>query len=158
MEPIAAKADLYIDTSRTNLHQLRDLVRDRVESNTGHSMSILFESFGFKNGVPTDADFVFDTRCLPNPHWEPKLRPLTGRDTEVAQFLQQQEQVEKMYQNIKDFLATWIPSFAAENRSYMTIAIGCTGGQHRSVYLTERLADWFKTIHENVVVRHRELT
>lgn len=158
LEPIATRADLYIDTSRTNLHQLRDLVRDRVESHSGTSMSILFESFGYKNGVPTDADFVFDARCLPNPHWEPKLRPLTGLDPEVAQFLQQQEPVEKMFQSIKDFLATWLPSFAAENRSYMTIAVGCTGGQHRSVYLTQRLADWFKTIHENVAIRHRELT
>lgn len=157
LEPIATRADLYIDTSHTNLHQLRDMIRDRIENHTGQSMSVMFESFGFKNGVPADADFVFDVRCLPNPHWEPKLRQLTGLDEEVAQFLQQKEQVEVMYTDIYNFISKWIPHFEAENRSYMTIAIGCTGGQHRSVYLTHRLTEAIKLEYKNVTSRHRDL-
>jgi len=157
LDPIASRADLYLDTSHTNLYQLGDLVKDRVSGQITGSMSILFESFGFKKGVPKDADFVFDVRCLPNPHWEPKLRPQTGLDHDVAHFLHQQEDVGQMYSDIKHFIDTWIPRFEAQNRSYMTVAIGCTGGQHRSVYLAQKLADSYREYHANVTIHHREL-
>jgi len=157
LEPISSRADLYIDTSLTNLHQLRDLIKDRISNKNTAKLSLLFESFGYKHGVPTDADFVFDARCLPNPHWEPKLRQLTGMDNEVAQYLAQHEQVEKMFTDINNYLHTWVPQFEADNRSYVTVAIGCTGGQHRSVYLAKRLTDVFKAERDNVSVRHRDL-
>ena len=155
--PIASRADLYIDTSRTNIYQLRDLIKERVSGTTSQAISLLFESFGFKHGVPTDADFVFDARCLPNPHWEPSLRNFTGLDQPVIDYLREHEVVDEMQEHIKQFLVTWIPRFEAENRSYLTIAIGCTGGQHRSVYLTHQLAEYFRGSRENVSVRHRDL-
>jgi UPF0042 nucleotide-binding protein len=158
LEPIASKADLYIDTTRTNLHQLRDLIRERIESKTEQTLSLLVQSFGFKHGVPADADFVFDARCLPNPHWEPSLRPQTGLHEGVISFLQQHQQVENMFNDILNFMQNWIPAFIAENRSYMTIAIGCTGGQHRSVYLTNRLANEFRKLYNNVSERHRDMS
>ena len=157
LNPIAQNANLFIDTSHTNVHQLRDLVQERVGSGESRELSLLFESFGFKHGVPGDADFVFDARCLPNPHWDTKLRPLTGRDQAVADFLDQHDLVSTMFTQIRDFLHFWIPHFKADKRSYLTVAIGCTGGQHRSVYLTERLATWFREQHQNVALRHREL-
>lgn len=157
LNPIAQNANLFIDTSHTNVHQLRDLIQERVGSGKSRDLSLLFESFGFKHGVPGDADFVFDARCLPNPHWDPNLRPLTGRDEAVADFLDQHELALTMYEQIRDFLQFWLPHFKADNRSYLTVAIGCTGGQHRSVYLTERLAAWFRERHQNVALRHREL-
>ena len=156
LEPISSLADLYVDTSHTNLYQLRDLIRDRI-TNESASISLLFESFGFKHGVPIDADFVFDVRCLPNPHWEPNLRQLTGLDADVVAFLHQNPQVDAMYESIYGFLHNWIPQFEADNRSYMTVAIGCTGGQHRSVYMANRLAKQFKTQRDNVIERHRDL-
>ena len=158
LEPIATKADLYIDTSHTNLHQLRDLVRERVQSHAEYAMSLMFESFGFKHGIPTDADFVYDVRCLPNPHWEPKLRSQTGLDNDVARFLEQKDIVEEMYTDIEKFLTRWVPRFEEENRSYMTVAIGCTGGQHRSVYFAHRLSESFRKAGKNVTIRHRDLT
>lgn len=158
LEPIASRADLYIDTSRTNLHQLRDLIRERIENKTDQTLSLLVQSFGFKHGVPADADFVFDARCLPNPHWEPSLRPQTGLHEGVINFLQQHQQVENMFTDILTFMQNWIPAFIAENRSYMTIAIGCTGGQHRSVYLANRLANEFRKIYNNVSERHRDMS
>lgn len=157
LEPLSSRADWYIDTSHTNLHQLRDIIADRIESNGRNSMSVLFQSFGYKHGVPADADFVFDSRCLPNPHWEPRLRRLTGLDKEVIEFLQDQDKVEELFIQIKDFLQNWIPVFEADNRSYLTIAIGCTGGQHRSVYLAHRLGEAFSTHHDNVSTRHRDI-
>jgi UPF0042 nucleotide-binding protein len=157
LRPIAENADWHIDTSRTTIHQLREMIRDRVRTKNSRYMSLLFLSFGFKNGLPADADFVFDVRCLPNPHWDPKLRPYTGRDDEVANFLRSQPQVVKMAENISMFLSDWIPLFEAENRSYMTVAIGCTGGQHRSVFIVESLAGFFKEKRPNVLIRHREL-
>jgi len=157
LEPISSRADLYIDTSFTNLHQLRDQVRDRISNKDTAKLSLLFESFGYKHGVPIDADFVFDVRCLPNPHWEPKLRQLTGNDKAVADYLGQHQQVEEMFTDINRFLHTWVPQFEDDNRSYMTVAIGCTGGQHRSVYLARRLTDVFKAERDNVSVRHRDL-
>jgi UPF0042 nucleotide-binding protein len=158
LEPIAFKADIRLDTTRTNIHQLRDELLTRVARPTRPGMSILIQSFGYKHGVPVDADFVFDVRCLPNPHWEPRLRALTGKDREVAEFLQAQPSVYRMFATMKDFLETWLPQFEADRRSYLTIAIGCTGGQHRSVYFAERLVEHFKTTKTNVIARHRELS
>jgi len=158
LNPIASQADLHIDTTHTNIYQLRELVRNRVSGGQTESMSILFQSFGFKHGAPSDADFIFDTRCLPNPHWEASLRPLTGLDQEVIQYLDSQPWVNEMKQQIIDFLDIWMPRFEQENRSYMTVAIGCTGGQHRSVYMVEALNDYFNQQRENVMVRHREIS
>jgi UPF0042 nucleotide-binding protein len=152
---LASAADLRIDTSLTTLHQLRDLVRLRVGSPPG-TLSVMLMSFGFKHGVPRDADFVFDVRCLPNPHWEPHLRPLTGRDAPVAAYLGCDPMVNEMLEALGSFLDTWTPRFEAENRAYLTIALGCTGGQHRSVYLAERLAERLRA-RWRVIVRHREL-
>ena len=121
------------------------------------TLSLLFKSFGFKHGVPEDADFVFDVRCLPNPHWDPRLRPQTGLDQDVVEYLDEQPLVDEMYAEICRFLDTWIPRFESENRSYLTVALGCTGGQHRSVYLAERLGAHFKGHYPSVLVRHREL-
>jgi len=156
--PIAANADLIIDTTHSNVHRLRDMLRERIGADDNPGLSLMFESFGFKHGVPADADFVFDARCLPNPYWEPHLRPLTGRDEEVAGFLAGQPLVAELAQTLEGFLETWIPRFEADNRSYMTVAIGCTGGQHRSVYLVERLATHFQARRDNVLIHHRELT
>ncbi len=157
LEPIVAHADLIIDTSATNLYQLREMIRARVHDTPHEAMSLLFESFGFKNGVPADADFVFAVRCLPNPHWEPQLRPLTGRDRPVIEFLCRQPEVMDMIADLRRFLEAWLPRFEASNRSYLTVAIGCTGGQHRSVFITEALVRHFNSIRRHVMVCHREL-
>ena len=156
LSSLAVNADWCIDTSRTNVHQLRDLVRERMLKES-RSMTLTFMSFGFKHGIPVDADFVFDVRCLPNPHWVPQLRSLTGLDQEVRQFLEQQPLVGEMYDDLKSFIQTWTPRFQADNRAYMTVAIGCTGGQHRSVYLAHRLAEYFEKTDLDVLLRHREL-
>ncbi|MGD8618625.1 MAG: RNase adapter RapZ [Gammaproteobacteria bacterium] len=157
LAPIAASADLFIDTSHTNVHQLRQLVMETQENTGQESFSLLLRSFGYKHGIPADADFVFDARCLPNPHWEPTLRNLTGRDSGVVEFLEKEPLVQAFYQQLADFLTTWIPHFRADNRSYLSIAIGCTGGQHRSVYLVERLAAQLSPQVSNIVKRHREI-
>lgn len=158
LRPIASQADMQLDSSRTNTYQLRDLVQARIGRSSSPSMSVLFESFGFKHGLPVEADFIFDVRCLPNPHWEPRLRALTGKDSDVAHYLETHSEVNRMFTEIKDFLESWLPQFAADKRSYMTIAIGCTGGQHRSVYFVERLAEYFRNNQHRVLTRHRELT
>lgn len=157
LEPIIACADLIVDTSDTNLYQLRELIRARVHETPGEAMSLLFESFGFKNGVPADADFVFDVRCLPNPHWESQLRPLTGLDAAVIDFLGRQSDVGAMIADIGHFLEEWLPRFERSERSYLSVAIGCTGGQHRSVFVAEALARHFGGLRDYVMVRHREL-
>lgn len=156
LDPIAAQADLIIETTHTNVHELRALISQRMRSQDENDMSVLLQSFGFKHGIPTDADFVFDVRCLPNPHWEPHLRSLTGRDPEVVQFLEGQESVITMHHQIDAFLSTWIPAFMADNRNYLNIAIGCTGGQHRSVYMVERLGRELADRVPNLSIRHRE--
>ena len=159
LKPVAAHADLLIDTTQTTIHQLRELLLLRVSSKNGRQLSLFFQSFGFKHGIPQDTDFVFDARCLPNPHWEPALRCLTGRDPPVAEFLAGITQVQEFLQDVTRFLRDWVPRFEAENRSYLTVAVGCTGGQHRSVYLAEKLADRFREIGQyNVLARHRELS
>lgn len=154
---ISERADLLIDTTHLTLHGLRALLRERLLPDDPHGLSLLLQSFGFKNSVPLDSDFVFDVRCLPNPHWEPRLRALTGADPEVIEYLEASAEVERMFESIRDFLERWLPAFVAENRAYMTISIGCTGGQHRSVYLAHRLASWFGNRIDQVSVRHREL-
>ncbi len=155
--PVAKHANVVIDTSRTHYHQLRELIRDQIGERDYQHISLQFQSFGFKHGVPLDADFVFDARSLPNPYWIPELRALTGKDKAVADFLADQTLVDEFFQYISVFLERWIPRFEAEGRSYLTIAIGCTGGQHRSVYLVEALIKRFNSPIVNVIVRHREI-
>jgi len=157
LEPIVACADLIVDTSETNIYQLRELLRVRLHDTPREAMSLLFESFGFKNGVPADADFVFDVRCLPNPHWEPQLRPLTGFDQPVIEFLEGQPEVLEMIADLRRLLEAWLPRFEASDRSYLTVAIGCTGGQHRSVFVADALTRHFTGMRDYVMVRHREL-
>ena len=145
----------HIDTSDLSANTLRGWVKDFV-AQENKNITLLFTSFGFKHGIPLDADFVFDVRCLPNPHYDPKLRPMTGRDAPVKAFLDKQPLVHDMYQDIQNFVARWLPSFVQENRSYLTIAIGCTGGHHRSVHIVEELGKHFSQ-QQQVLIRHREL-
>ena len=157
LDPIATSASLHIDTSKLTIHGLRDLVKERAGAMNTGGMAILFQSFGFKHGIPTDTDFVFDVRSLPNPHWDPGLRHKTGQDEGVKEFLDSHDAVMDMIEDIRYFLTKWLPSFEENNRSYTTIAIGCTGGQHRSVFIAERLTEHFKQLYKNVQARHREL-
>lgn len=157
LTPVARFASVVIDTSRMHYHQLQELIRERVGERTAPHISLLFQSFGFKHGVPLDADFVFDARTLPNPYWIPELRGLTGKDQPIIEFLQGEALVIEFFQDITRFLQRWLPRFADEGRSYLTVAIGCTGGQHRSVFLADALAKQFKSPSLNVIIRHREL-
>ncbi len=154
---IAAESDLMIDTTYSNIYQLRDQINQQIIKRDRKSLSVLFQSFGYKHGTPADSDFVFDVRCLPNPYWEPRLRPMTGQDADVISFLQDSAEVEEMLEFLRSFLENWIPKFEQQNRCYLTISIGCTGGQHRSVYISERLCEEFKDKIDNVSIRHREL-
>jgi RNase adapter protein RapZ len=152
---------LHIDTSNLSANALRNYIRELVEHTT-NNLTLLFTSFGFKNGIPLDADFVFDVRSLPNPHYDPILKPLTGKDAAVQQFLEQQPAVIEMLADIQHYVEKWLPSFDQDNRSYVTVAIGCTGGQHRSVYFVEQLYNYFsgaysKQQKQKVIIRHREL-
>jgi UPF0042 nucleotide-binding protein len=158
LEPLAFDPTIRIDTTHTTPHELRARLQDFASADGSGGFTLLFESFGFKKGTPADADFVFDVRCLPNPHWQSELRPYTGRDAPVIAFLEQHPQVADMLTDLTGFLDRWIPGFEAERRSYMTIAIGCTGGQHRSVYFVERLAAYFSAQGRRTQIRHRELT
>ena len=155
--PIIDSAELVIDTTRTNVHELRNTIRERIGQRKEPELSILIESFGFKHGLPSDADFVFDLRCLPNPYWEIHLRQLTGKDLAVIEYLDSKQSVQNMYADILSFLEKWIPQYIDFNRNYLTIALGCTGGQHRSVYLTEKLAIELKQKFDHVLTRHTEL-
>lgn len=157
LEPVTDAADLVIDTTRMSVHELRELLRKRVEQRSEGRLSIMFESFGFKHGIPGDADFVFDVRSLPNPYWEPTLRAQSGRDAPVVAFLESNAAVQRMIDDIAGFLDKWIPEYQRTNRSYLTVAIGCTGGQHRSVYITDRLAAHFATKFRHVLARHNAL-
>ena len=157
LEPITDNTDLFIDTSRTSVHQLRKLVMDSVGRTDASGFLLLLRSFGYKHGIPADADFVFDARCLPNPFWEPDLRNQTGLDKDVVSYLEQQDLVNDYYEHLQEFLARWIPQFKADNRSYLSIAIGCTGGQHRSVYLVDRLSKQIDSVYGDIVTRHREM-
>lgn len=145
-----------IDTSDLKPAALRTWVKDLVRDGETMGLTLLFESFGFKHGIPLDADLVFDVRCLPNPHYDVQLRPLTGHDAAVIGFLESQPDVLRMREDIRRFVADWLPAFIRDNRSYLTVALGCTGGQHRSVYFAEWLADQFRD-HGRVLTRHRSL-
>ena len=158
LAPLRDCAQLQIDTSRTSLHELRSIIRSRVAEREQGQLSLMLQSFGFKHGPPRNADFVFDMRCLPNPHWNPDLRPLTGRDEPVIEFLEQDKKVDNMFQDISAFLGQWVPCFENEGRSYLTIAIGCTGGQHRSVYMSEKLRRYFEAQGRTCLCSHRELS
>jgi len=157
LAPIAERADLYIDTDKLSVHQLSELIRERILGKKSSRMVLVFESFGYKHGIPKDADYVFDVRFLPNPHWEPDLKPLTGLDAPVQHYLGSQPIVTKFVWQIQTLISTWLPHLERNNRSYVTVAIGCTGGQHRSVYIVETLAEVFKNTYPDVQVRHREL-
>ena len=157
LKSISMMANFVIDTSNISLHQLRDLVKNRLLENNETRMALLFQSFGFKNGVPVDADLVYDVRCLPNPYWDIALRSLTGLHIDVAKFLDSQEEVQEMTDDIRDYLEKWLPKYESNNRSYITVAVGCTGGQHRSVYISEKLKKYFSSKIKNVQIRHRDL-
>lgn len=157
LEPISVLASLSIDTSNMSLHTLRDTVKTRVVENTDTGLALLFQSFGYKNGVPVDADIVYDVRCLPNPYWDTDLRPLTGLDQPVVRYLDGKADVQEMIDDIVVYLQKWLPRFEQNNRSYITVAVGCTGGQHRSVYLCEKLGKRFAGSIDSILVRHREL-
>ncbi|MES9854638.1 MAG: RNase adapter RapZ [Candidatus Thiodiazotropha sp. L084R] len=157
LQPLNEAANLRIDTTHSNVHELRDIVRNRIGGENGQ-VSILFESFGFKHGLPRDVDYLFDVRCLPNPYWQTELRTFTGLDKPVAEYLKAQNETSSMVSDLISFLSRWIPAFEADGRSYLTIAIGCTGGQHRSVYVVEQLYHHFKAAGLQVMSRHRELS
>ncbi|MDH5455069.1 MAG: RNase adapter RapZ [Gammaproteobacteria bacterium] len=154
---VQQSAGLVIDTSQTSIYELADSIRSRVDCRESQALSVLIESFGFKYGIPADADFVFDLRSLPNPYWTVKLRGLTGLDDEVRRFLDDQEKFTAMFDDICGFLGRWMPHYRDANRGYLTVAIGCTGGQHRSVYMTEKLAAALRQIHDPILVRHNSL-
>ncbi|GJM07407.1 MAG: nucleotide-binding protein [marine bacterium B5-7] len=157
LHPIMKLADITIDTNRLSVHELRKMIREHVDAQAKPHSTLLFQSFGFKFGVPLECDYVFDVRCLPNPYWEPALRKYTGLDAPVQTFLSAQTDTGLMLKSITDFLEVWLPKFEATNHAYMSIAIGCTGGQHRSVYITEQLGKHFSTAYQHLQLRHREL-
>ena len=157
LTPVVNVADLIIDTTRTSVYELRDLVRERIASRDVHKLSILIQSFGFKHGIPADADYVFDLRCLPNPYWQPELRQETGLDKPVIDYLDSEPLADDMHDAIIAFLRDWLPRYENFSRSYLTIAVGCTGGQHRSVYMAERIARTLRGDGRDISVRHHEL-
>jgi UPF0042 nucleotide-binding protein len=156
LRPLAAIADRVVDSSEMNVHQLRRAIATGFGASAGES-TLLFESFAYRRGLPPDSDFVFDARCLPNPHWDPRLRPLSGKDAAVREFLIAQPLVGHFLDDIVRLLEEWLPRFEGEDKRYLTVAIGCTGGRHRSVYLAERLAEHFRGKREQVLTFHREL-
>ncbi|WP_336366297.1 RNase adapter RapZ [Marinobacter sp. C2H3] len=157
LEPLSKLADLYVNTTGMSMYELRDQIKQRVAGRKGQELALLFQSFGYKHGVPLDSDYVFDVRCLPNPYWDNSLRKFTGIDPPVIEFLEREPATRDMVSDITGFLDRWLPSFADSNRTYMTISIGCTGGQHRSVYICEQLGAHFRAQYANVQVRHSEL-
>ncbi len=157
LEPLLDFSSLRIDTSHTNIHQLRDLVRERIARRKTGTLSIQILSFGFKYGTPPDADFIFDVRCLPNPYWDTTLRDYTGRDQPVIDFLESFPDVIEMRDELISFLDAWIPRYEKDDRSYLTIAVGCTGGHHRSVYMVENLAAYFIFKDKDVLATHRDM-
>lgn len=157
LEPISSDASLVLDTTQMTIYELRDAIKQRLLKNLTGTMSVLFQSFGFKRGLPADADLVFDVRMLPNPHWVKELRLRNGLDPEVRDFLESQPLADELYRDICAYLDTWLPRYKDSNRSYMTVAIGCTGGQHRSVYLADRLFHRYREHYPDIHIRHREL-
>ena len=156
LRPMMAIAEKVIDSSELNVHQLRRLVATGYARAT-EGLTLMFQSFAFRHGLPPDADFVFDARCLPNPHWQPHLRPLSGKDAPVRDFLEAEPLVGEYFADTARWLDAWLPRFEADDRSYLTVSIGCTGGRHRSVYLVERLAAYYRGRREGVLTFHREL-
>lgn len=157
LESLKAHASLVINTDNLSVHQLSDILRARILGKKERELTMIFESFGFKHGLPIDADFVFDVRFLPNPHWDINLRPLTGLDEPVINYLSKQDDVTNFIYQTANYLQQWLPMLEKNNRSYLTIAIGCTGGQHRSVFIAEQLAEFFKAQNKQIQIRHRTL-
>ena len=157
LTPLAEQASIVIDSSDCNLYELSEKVRFKVEGKEKQELIIVFQSFGFKYGLPSDADYVFDVRFLPNPHWEPALRPLTGLDVPIHSFLEKHLEVLELKQQIQGFVEQWLPMLEKNNRSYLTVAIGCTGGKHRSVYLTQKIGEYFEQLGHQVQIRHASL-
>ena len=158
LEPIAANSSLFIDTSHLTIYQLRDQVKLRILGHQNQELALLVQSFGFKHGVPTDSDYVFDVRCLPNPHWDPGLRMYRGTDEPVIRFLESRPEVNDMLVSIERFLREWLPQIQNSNRTYLTVSIGCTGGQHRSVYIAEALYRRLAADYPSTQIRHQELS
>lgn len=159
MEPLALEADLRIDTSYTSIYELGRLLRVRICHTESKHLSLMIQSFGFKHEAPSDSDYLFDLRCLPNPYWLTELRTLTGRDQGIIDWLETHDSVHAMYIDIRDFVEKWLPNADSPcQRAYLTVSVGCTGGRHRSVYMAERLYHYFKqTLGNDVILRHREL-
>ncbi|WP_434566281.1 RNase adapter RapZ [Vibrio chagasii] len=157
LSPLAGQASIVIDSSDCNLYELSEKVRFKIEGKEKQELIIVFQSFGFKFGLPSDADYVFDVRFLPNPHWEPDLRPMTGLDAPIHSFLEQHQEVIELKQQIQGFVEQWLPMLEKNNRSYLTVAIGCTGGKHRSVYLTQKIGEYFEQLGHQVQIRHASL-
>ena len=157
LDPLAMRADIRIDTTRTNVHEFRAEIRELITKRPSGALALQFQSFGFKHGVPSDADFVFDVRCLPNPYWDVQLRDLSGRDIPVREYLEAVPMVQRLAADIGHFLETWVEQFEEVNRTYLTIAFGCTGGRHRSVYMAERMAREFAARGKRAAISHRDL-
>ena len=157
LEPLKSHASLLINTDNLSVHELTDILRSRILGKKERELTMIFESFGFKYGLPVDADFVFDVRFLPNPHWDVTLRPLTGLDEPVKNYLLKHDEVNNFTYKTAEYLENWLPLLEKNNRSYLTIAIGCTGGQHRSVFIAEQLAEFFRAKNKQVQTRHRTL-
>ena len=158
LDAVKFEAELVVDTSALNLHELREFIRTSLLVKTRVGLALTLQSFGFKHGTPTGTDLMFDVRCLPNPHWEPELRGFTGCEEPIINFLEKQSDVQDMYSDIKNYVNRWLPCFEKENRAYLTVSIGCTGGRHRSVYIVEKLFNFFTLERDNLSCRHRELS
>ncbi|MCK6263078.1 RNase adapter RapZ [Vibrio sp. ZSDE26] len=157
LSPLKEHANLLIDSSNQSLHELSETVRVKVEGCESKELIMVFQSFGFKYGLPNDADYIFDVRFLPNPHWEPTLRPMTGVDKPIIEFLESHQEVIELKEQIQTFISNWLPNLENNNRSYLTVAIGCTGGKHRSVYLTQQIGEYFSSLGKQVQIRHASL-
>lgn len=157
LEPLIQHANFIIDTTHLSTHTLAERLREFLRGNSDKELKIVVESFGFKYGIPLDADYVFDVRFLPNPHWDPTLRPMTGLDTPVAEFLNSHTQVNEFIYLTRNYIDTWLPMLEKNNRSYLTIAIGCTGGKHRSVYIAQQLGEYFQAKGKIVQIQHKSL-
>ncbi|MGX2948377.1 RNase adapter RapZ [Frederiksenia canicola] len=157
LDPLIQQANYVIDTTYLSAHELAENLRELLRGSAEKELQIVVESFGFKYGLPPDADYVFDVRFLPNPHWNPELRPMTGLEQPVIDFLERQTEVHNFIYQTRNYLDMWLPLLEKNNRSYLTIAIGCTGGKHRSVFIAEQLAQYFASRNKKVKVRHRSL-
>ncbi|OOF44727.1 RNase adaptor protein RapZ [Rodentibacter trehalosifermentans] len=157
LEPLLQHANFIIDTTHISTHSLAEKLREFLKGNADKELKIVVESFGFKYGIPLDADYVFDVRFLPNPHWDPQLRPMTGLDEPVARFLNSHDDVNHFIYRTRNYIETWLPMLEQNNRSYLTIAIGCTGGKHRSVYIAQQLGEYFQAKGKKVKIQHKSL-